>query len=677
MASNMQAEAPTFYSLNKAQRRALMLREGLRWTDSHHLDSFMVGLSEPEPPVYKRSNGNVVPSLAMVTVSAAATRFDLGNVKFDPASDAGPAGIHRAYLTVEDGSFELRTEEALVLDQGHLEAVPIHSFIAKTMVGLFEAKFKAIWARKNQINEIRRAAFEMASKARDGTEFSKGMTLLRLEPGRGSQGRSSSQDNKIKKLRPGESLPKHPSNKRKAIGLDTIPQYAKTATFNAIPNNIKVDLFNNVIKTAFPNFDNLMMASWNVVSVYSNVGTDFPELHKSIVELKNVLQDFEESFTPKVDRAELQYRHDFAPPTQERSEDDGNQEHGAPNQPTHDAAQRNGNNGNAPAAPLYDTDMVDEQQDKDVVEQKASLDALLEDSSPKPSPKPKPKPESKHTMPPPRMPTHGHQPFRTSSPHRSPTPRFTSGPTTPRPSPPHPKRKRSPSTESTELQRRRSEYRASLAAQHRQLQPADPTTTDNMVLHSSADDDDDDDDDDKDKDEDDNDNDPIPATAPPAGPKKTPRNKSSDGDAMSVAALRERYNERKKQLLDTWGGNANVPNQYRAHMFTLREEIKRREAEEAMGDQGGSGGGRQATSTIASASASAGTAGIVGTTKGVGLPDFLGNSILGGKKKKKKEEDDNDLDNEDRGGLGMAPVAPMVHTARKDGVGGGVGKKRS
>lgn len=87
----------------------------------------------------------------------------------------------------------------------------------------------------------------------------------------------------------------------------------KSAAFNTIAEHIKVDLFNTFSKTAFPHFDNLMMASWNVVSVYSAVGTDFPELHKAIVELKHVLVDFDEAFGQKIDRTDVRYRADFDP----------------------------------------------------------------------------------------------------------------------------------------------------------------------------------------------------------------------------------------------------------------------------------------------------------------------------------------------------------------------------
>lgn len=159
----MEIDAPTFNSLNKPQRRALILRDELRYLDARHLDTFIEGLTNPEPPTYKRINGTVYPALTMVTLKDVATRFDLGNVHFDNDASLG-TGVFRAYLTVEDGRFELRTDDPLPQDDANMSCVPIHVFIAKGMVQMFETKFKAIWARKNQINEIRQVAFNMCSQ---------------------------------------------------------------------------------------------------------------------------------------------------------------------------------------------------------------------------------------------------------------------------------------------------------------------------------------------------------------------------------------------------------------------------------------------------------------------------------------------------------------------------------
>ncbi|KAF1850851.1 uncharacterized protein K460DRAFT_240045, partial [Cucurbitaria berberidis CBS 394.84] len=300
----MEIEAPTFNSLNKPQKRALILRDQLRYTEPRHLDTFIEGITDDEPPTYRKINGKVVPTLTLVTIKDTATRFDLGNVFFPEEDNA----VHRVYLTVEDGQFEMRTEVPLPKNDANLESVPIHGFIAGGMVQMFKEKFQAIFARKDKINDARRAAYNKPQQP--PVKFHEGETLARLDPAKAEQNGEASQGEK-RKL--GDPVVKHVANKRKRTGLDTIPNDMKSATFNTIPQHIKVDLFNNIVMTAFPNFDNLMVAAWNVVSVYSNFGTDFPDLHSSIVDLKHVLVDFDEAFAMRGDRTEPRYRHDFHP----------------------------------------------------------------------------------------------------------------------------------------------------------------------------------------------------------------------------------------------------------------------------------------------------------------------------------------------------------------------------
>jgi hypothetical protein len=94
----------------------------------------------------------------------------------------------------------------------------------------------------------------------------------------------------------GEPVPKHPANKRKRIGLASIPDAVKSDFFARIPDQFKIELFNSIAKSAFPNFDNLLMAAWNVVSVYEHVGSEFGQLHTSITDLKTVLQEFDATY---------------------------------------------------------------------------------------------------------------------------------------------------------------------------------------------------------------------------------------------------------------------------------------------------------------------------------------------------------------------------------------------
>ena len=156
----MEIETPTFHSLNKPQKRALILRDQLRYTDPHHLDTFIEGITDDEPPTYRRINGVVFPPLALVSLKDTATRFDLGNVLFPEEGNA----VRHVYLTVEHDRFEMRTSDALPKDKANLDSVPIHGFIAGTMVPMFKEKFQAIYARQNKINEARRVAFHMPSQ---------------------------------------------------------------------------------------------------------------------------------------------------------------------------------------------------------------------------------------------------------------------------------------------------------------------------------------------------------------------------------------------------------------------------------------------------------------------------------------------------------------------------------
>ncbi|CAO2649620.1 Nn.00g070050.m01.CDS01 [Neocucurbitaria sp. VM-36] len=301
----MEIEAPTFHSLNKPQKRALILRDQLRYTDPRHLDTFIEGIAHDEPPTYRKVNGTIAPPLALVTLKPTATRFDLGNVLFPDENNA----VHRVYFTVEDGRFEMRTGDALPINDADLNSVPIHGFIAGGMLPMFKEKFQAIFARKNKINDARRVAYNIPNQPL--ARFYEGETLARLDFVRAEQKGGSSQVKKLGKRKPGEAVVKHVSNKRTRTGLDNIPNDVKSATFNTIPENVKVDLFNTIVKTAFPNFDNLMTACWNVVSVYSNLGSDFPDLHRSIVDLKHVLLEFDESSVMCKDRTDPKYRSDY------------------------------------------------------------------------------------------------------------------------------------------------------------------------------------------------------------------------------------------------------------------------------------------------------------------------------------------------------------------------------
>ncbi|KAL6164822.1 hypothetical protein ACJQWK_09544 [Exserohilum turcicum] len=302
----MNIAAPTFNSLNKPQKRALILRDQLRFVDPLHLDEFLDGVSNHEPPAYTRVNGVIKPDLTFVTLKEEATRFDLGNVLLAEENNA----IYRVYLVVENGQIQMQAEDPLPRDDEVLDSIPIHGFIARSTVPLFREKFQAIHARMTKINEARRAAYNMP--AQEPTLVCEGETIARLDPSRAEQGRPSLQPNKARKRAPNEKILPHISNKRKRTSLDIIPASTKSRTLDTLPNHVKIDLFNSIVQTAFPNFEDLMTACWNVISIYTACGTDFPELHRAIVELKGVLLDFEHAFGHSGGERETpRYRRDF------------------------------------------------------------------------------------------------------------------------------------------------------------------------------------------------------------------------------------------------------------------------------------------------------------------------------------------------------------------------------
>lgn len=151
----MELEAPTFSSLNRSQKRAIALRDKLRIIEPKHLDTFIEGITNDEPPTYRKVNGTVVPALALVTLKDTATRFDLGNVLLPEEDNA----VYRAYLNVNGDAVDIQTEEALPKEDANLDSAPIHGFIVKNMVPLFKEKFLAISARKDKINDARNSAY--------------------------------------------------------------------------------------------------------------------------------------------------------------------------------------------------------------------------------------------------------------------------------------------------------------------------------------------------------------------------------------------------------------------------------------------------------------------------------------------------------------------------------------
>lgn len=423
------------------------------------------------------------------------------------------------------------------------------------------------------------------------------------------------------------------------------------------------------------------------MSIYSNVGTDFPELHKSIVELKSVLQDFEGSFGP-VSRRDPKIRRDFAPnddsigDDHEEEEDDSRAE-----QPEPDVTQDELKDSSLP--PSGPSPSSSRPQDQNVVDQEQDdHDSLFNDAEPDDStemPPPPPPQDDSAQMPPPRLTprqqvsnTTPTQPIRSNSAVRSSpkvsTPtleksssRVPSPSTTATGSPNPRKRPRNSSASSQEratiahspkLHRKRDDQisspqtpSSSLAVQHlsspssSNLLPTPEGFTandnDNASLASLPNA--------SDAESNDDEDDAIPPTAP------NPTTSPSRLSTMSSADLRTLYNTRRDELVNMYGSLEQVPAMYRKQMKDIADAVRGRKVEK----KGKKGRGVEDTEEEEVMGSGNGNGGSTGTAGGKEMPKYLGNSVLGGKK-----------------GIGMAPVAPMMWGRREGGNGGGGGARK-
>ncbi|KAF1971890.1 hypothetical protein BU23DRAFT_600103 [Bimuria novae-zelandiae CBS 107.79] len=284
----LQLEA--FDHMNRAQKRAFILRDQLKYTEPHYLDIFIQGISNPEPPQYRRTSSGVQPPYEEVTVKGSAKSFDLGNVEFQDKS------VRRIYLTCQDDEYEVHDADVIPENDDVLNSVPINYYVAQNTMPQFKAKYEAIHARVQELNDKRQLMYEQARSKppKTPTRFKEGKTFVQLMNSGKDAGEAAADEQSRK--RPGELVARHPLNRKKRITLDHVSNNIKTEAVNRLPDQTKVDLFNSFVKSAFPDFDDLLMASWNVVSIYVSTGSEDLMLHHSIGDLHEVLMKFEQYF---------------------------------------------------------------------------------------------------------------------------------------------------------------------------------------------------------------------------------------------------------------------------------------------------------------------------------------------------------------------------------------------
>jgi len=156
------AELPCMAHMNLAQKRVIILRDLLKHLETKHLNTFLVGIEDPEPPNYRCTEGRVHPPLTEITQRESATRLDLGNVIFSKEGQADR--VARVHFSIEQGKCEMSESDALPAKDDDLNSVPIHVIIVEQMVELFVNKYKAIDTRKRCLNELRQVARGAASQ---------------------------------------------------------------------------------------------------------------------------------------------------------------------------------------------------------------------------------------------------------------------------------------------------------------------------------------------------------------------------------------------------------------------------------------------------------------------------------------------------------------------------------
>jgi len=149
------SEFPSIAHMNRPQKRALILRDQLKFLDTKHLDTFLTGIGDPEPPNYKVVKGRLHPPFSEVRLREGATRLDLGNVLF---AEDHCERTSRVHFMIEQGKCEMSESSALPERDDDLNSVPIHVFIARQMISLFVKKYEAIDTRKRSLNELRQVA---------------------------------------------------------------------------------------------------------------------------------------------------------------------------------------------------------------------------------------------------------------------------------------------------------------------------------------------------------------------------------------------------------------------------------------------------------------------------------------------------------------------------------------
>ncbi|KAF2738577.1 hypothetical protein EJ04DRAFT_40733 [Polyplosphaeria fusca] len=266
--------------LNKKQKRIHELKNQLDNSMTEHLNTFLDGVAEIEPPKYRDVDGVVMPSLVQIKLKEGANVLDLGNVYFSEDNVT-----RRVKMSIEKGRLKTIKLDPLPEDSLNPPSNPIHAHFVKGMEALWKAKYQWIRDHCDTLNLARsfmHNSVKIVPRRRsvDGQIFD-------LSGGNNSQ----SVTNSLK--RANGQIERHPCNKRTRVGLESITDLAKCETVDKMPVRIKIELFDAVMNATVPKLDNVMTGAWNAVYVYEHIGSQFPDLHTAMADLRSALVKFE------------------------------------------------------------------------------------------------------------------------------------------------------------------------------------------------------------------------------------------------------------------------------------------------------------------------------------------------------------------------------------------------
>lgn len=146
--------------LNRPQKRAQAIKEELTYLDPSHLDTFIEGVAEIEPPRYRRVGAKIVPDLVLVTLKKGANIYNLGNVYDNDTHE-----IKNVDIRMDNGiNANLDRSDRLPKDDGNFLSTPILHFVAQTFVPLWKAKFQTIKQHQLDINSKRSYAHNLLNQ---------------------------------------------------------------------------------------------------------------------------------------------------------------------------------------------------------------------------------------------------------------------------------------------------------------------------------------------------------------------------------------------------------------------------------------------------------------------------------------------------------------------------------